>query len=138
MTESYSSFSTEWREEAACKGMSVNDFFPVAITKANIDSVRTLYSTCAKCPVINNCLYESITYDYDGIWAHTTHKQRKAIIRYYLNNDLDNFTFSQCKEIVAEILAARVQPNATFKKLSRKIVDPKINNSTSSNEVNNV
>jgi len=129
MSESYSSFSKEWRDNAACKNFCTDNFFPVAVTKSNLDSIRSVYSVCRNCPVITHCLYEAFLYDYDGIWGHTTYKQRKAFVKYFFNNNLENFTFDQCQSIVDEILAAKIQPNSTYKKTVKLAVNSKTNNS---------
>jgi len=138
MTDSYFAFSKDWRQQASCKGKNTDDFFPVAITKSNIDSIRSIYSMCANCPVISHCFYEAMLYDYDGIWAHTTYKQRKAYLKYFLNNDLENFTFLQAQQLINQIVSSNIQPNSTYKKTIRLVVNSKISNSDLTSGAENV
>ena len=137
MTKSQS-LSDDWRDSAACKGRSIDDFFPVTITKTNIDSIRSIYALCSICPVATECLYEAITSSYDGIWAHTTYKQRQSYVRHVLDNNFENFSISDCAEILKDIKRMKLSPNAVYKKPQKKVVYPKINNPDSSEESKNV
>jgi hypothetical protein len=137
MTESQSS-TDAWRDSAACKGMSVDDFFPVTITKSNIDSVRSIYAMCAICPVATHCLYEAIASSRDGIWGHTTYKQRQSYVKHILNNNLENFSIEDCTEILKDIKRIKLAPNAIYKKAQKKVVYTKPSNQHSSEESTDV
>ena len=68
----------EWRKKAACKGESIDSFFPVAITKANIEETTRIYSLCERCPVIVDCMHEALLREYDGIWARSDFVKKKG------------------------------------------------------------
>ena len=54
----------QWREKAACQGEPIDSFFPVSITKSNIDETTRIYSLCERCPVIVDCMHEALLRDY--------------------------------------------------------------------------
>ena len=45
-----------WREQALCRGMDVNLFFPKRGLSVHHDSYKTVQTTCAACPVRQQCL----------------------------------------------------------------------------------
>jgi len=64
-----------WREEALCKGVSTELFFP---TRGEIVS-KELKQMCLDCPVNNKCLDHALKYEHYGFWAGTSEEQRISI-----------------------------------------------------------
>ncbi|MGI5223573.1 WhiB family transcriptional regulator [Actinoallomurus sp. CA-142502] len=62
-----------WRDEAACRGMDPELFFPVGGVAA---STRRL---CSRCPVREDCLIEAVADGLDGFWGGTTPKERRGM-----------------------------------------------------------
>lgn len=71
-----------WRDDAACRDMDVNTFFP---PKGRNDLIDAALGICAGCPVKRQCLhYEltTVTYaDSHGVVGGTTEKERKMLRR---------------------------------------------------------
>lgn len=111
--------NTRWRKDAACKDEEMISFFPVAITKANIDEVTKIYSMCQRCPVIVDCMHEALLQEYDGIWARSTAKQRQSYIKHVLNNNVQNLTRQQAKDFVNDLCAKKIAPNKIYIKRTR-------------------
>jgi len=63
-----------WRDQAACKGMPIETFFP---NPSNVKPVLGL-ATCAVCKVRAECRKEADSnHDlYFGVWGGATHAQR--------------------------------------------------------------
>ena len=61
-----------WRVNAACKGMSVEEFYP---TRGEIIS-KELAALCETCPVKGDCLNHALKHEHYGFWAGTSEKQR--------------------------------------------------------------
>ncbi len=73
--------NTSWVEDAACKGMDTNIFFPERGDKdGNIAKAR---ATCKKCPVRQDCLDRALEFEIDnfGIFGGYTATQRRGIRR---------------------------------------------------------
>ena len=61
--------------DASCKGMDANLFFP---HKGNQASVATAKQVCAGCPVADECRGYALRYKLrHGIWGGTTEKDRR-------------------------------------------------------------
>lgn len=115
--------NTQWRQKAACKGESIDSFFPVAITKANIDETTRIYSLCERCPVIVDCMHEALLREYDGIWARSTAKQRQSYVRHVLHNDLESLTQEQTKIFVDDLCRRGIAPTKIYvKRNNSKII----------------
>lgn len=66
-----------WREQAACKGMDPNIFFPVR----GQDS-RPAKKVCSTCPVKSECFEYGYLYgDKNGIWGGVAERQMRIIRR---------------------------------------------------------
>lgn len=85
----------EWREDALCKGMCTNDFFPERINKFNSSKVKTIIKMCEECPVRIECFVEAANYDYDGMWGGILEKQRRSWMKY---NGFVRITEKECKD----------------------------------------
>ena len=103
-----------WRQDAVCKNEPIDSFFPVAITKANIDETTRIYSLCQRCPVIVDCMHEALLREYDGIWARSTTKQRQSYVRHVLNNNLENLTRQDVKEFVDDLCGKNIPPTKIY------------------------
>jgi len=110
-----------WRKDAACKDEDMTSFFPVAITKANIDETTRIYLMCQRCPVIVDCMHEALLQEYDGIWARSTTKQRQSYIKHVLNNNVQNVTREEVKRFVDDLCSKNIAPNKIYIKRSRSL-----------------
>lgn len=64
---------TGWREDAACRDMPPEIFFPRRNTRAELKSV------CAGCSVRAECLDEALEWGYSGWWGGTSATTRRKI-----------------------------------------------------------
>lgn len=71
-----------WRNDAACRGMDTNIFYP---PPHNAEAVALAKGICATCPVSDDCLLEVLVdvnnYDNFGIFGGTSAKQRQKLRR---------------------------------------------------------
>ena len=66
-----------WREQAACRGLDTNIFFPPQGTQAK-EITALINQTCAICPVKAECLaYSEKTHARHGIWGGLGEKARR-------------------------------------------------------------
>lgn len=91
-----------WREEALCRKEKIHTshFFAMNADNKSVLSVSHALSVCERCPVKTNCLFESIKYNYDGVWGGTVYRQRLHFIREKLDNDVNNLTMEHCSEFI--------------------------------------
>lgn len=92
--EDYNAFSASeesWRSKAKCKDQDTQIFF----APSKSPEARKALSICASCPVVNECFYNSLIYQYQGIWGGFTEEIRSKILSVYLNNDLSDFTLDK-------------------------------------------
>lgn len=98
--EKDSNITDSWRDDAFCKDKDISLFFPGASEIRSLRSAAVALRICYHCPVSHHCLYESMKYNYDGVWGNTIYKQRIYLIRTELDNDLNNLTLEKAKEFV--------------------------------------
>ena len=56
-----------WREDAACRGLDTDMFFP---GPGQLDQINTAYRICSRCPVKAECREEAERFDArHGIWG---------------------------------------------------------------------
>lgn len=68
---------TDWRDEAACRGVDTNTFFPVTDEEAGAAK-----EICASCPVRETCLeFALATRQDDGVWGGLTETERRRLRR---------------------------------------------------------
>ncbi len=68
---------TAWRDEAACRGLDTDVFFP--LTDEEAEEAKAI---CATCPVREECLeYALLTRQDDGVWGGLTEAERRRIRR---------------------------------------------------------
>ncbi|HEX6597167.1 MAG TPA: WhiB family transcriptional regulator [Acidimicrobiales bacterium] len=66
-----------WRQEAACRGLETDIFFPLTEEEA-----AEAKAVCATCPVRDLCLeYALITRQDDGVWGGLTETERRRVRR---------------------------------------------------------
>lgn len=66
-----------WREDAACRGVDTNVFFPVTDEEAG-----PAQAICATCPVREECLeFALMTRQEDGVWGGLTETERRRLRR---------------------------------------------------------
>jgi WhiB family redox-sensing transcriptional regulator len=70
-----------WRDDAACRGMDTDAFFPVDPR----DGGAYAKSICARCPVAIECLDDALSVSHHDDWGlraglsrHERHQMRKA------------------------------------------------------------
>ena len=97
-----------WREQANCKNVPIDDFFPLEITKNNRKEVNKTIALCKACPVAAECVLEAIVNDYDGIWGGTTVYQRYAYIKYLNANNVKEITIADAQQFVNDIFGDTV------------------------------
>lgn len=69
----------KWRDEAACRGMATEIFFPVS---ASNDAAVTAKAVCEGCPVTEECLsYAMAAREPEGVFGGLTPRQREALWR---------------------------------------------------------
>lgn len=104
--EDICSIDPTWREDALCRNnpnFIIDDFFMVSITKKNIRKVLEINNLCRECPVAPECLHEALIFNYDGIWAGTTARQRKVYIQTTRNSTVEDLTIEECKQMVQDL-----------------------------------
>ena len=120
MSDTSPIFTFSWRDNALCKGMDTDQFFPVTITSKNKDQVSKLFQLCRTCTVANHCLYEAMINDHDGIWGMTTQRQRRAYIRYVVGKGPKNITLETCNKIIEEIRTTYITPVTSIRRSYKK------------------
>ena len=71
--------SQSWRQQAACKGLDPNIFYPATDEDEDAESAKAV---CAECPIRQACLEHALTWrEREGIWGGATEKERRRIIR---------------------------------------------------------
>ena len=69
--------SSTWRDQAACRGLDPEVFYPITE-----EEEATAKNICADCTVRQSCLEHAITHrEKDGIWGGATERERRRIIR---------------------------------------------------------
>lgn len=71
-----------WRDEAACRGMDTESFFPVGGTGPALEQAEQAKAVCAGCPVSAQCLEWALaTRQGAGIWGGKTEDERRTLRR---------------------------------------------------------
>ncbi|MWA03412.1 WhiB family transcriptional regulator [Actinomadura sp. LD22] len=69
-----------WQEEASCRSLDPDLFFPVAEETVYTDQIAAIRRICAACPAARRCLEWAVaTGEPDGIWAGTTPSERRRL-----------------------------------------------------------
>lgn len=71
-----------WRQEAACRDLDPNLFFPVGVTGPAVEQIATAKDICEHCPVRGECLDFAITSNQEfGVWGGTSEDERRVLRR---------------------------------------------------------
>ena len=71
-----------WRQDAVCKDLDPNLFFPVGVTGPAVEQIETAKEICSGCPVRGECLDFAITSNQEfGVWGGTTEDERRVLRR---------------------------------------------------------
>lgn len=71
--------STDWKDEAACKGLETNQFFPEKGFNTTAEEAKLI---CNRCSVKQKCLDYALTnHIMQGVWGGKTGNQRKEYLR---------------------------------------------------------
>ena len=71
----------EWHEEAACKGLPIEIFFPDEEEDTPEDIISKLeiaMKFCEDCPVLKLCYAHGLKHEDYGIWGASTEKERRS------------------------------------------------------------
>ena len=68
-----------WMARGACRGTDPELFFPIAVTGAAADQVRSAKAVCGRCEVLAHCLSYALRALPHGIWGGTTREERIAM-----------------------------------------------------------
>ena len=71
-----------WRQDAACRDIDPNLFFPIGVTGDAVEQIATAKEICAGCPVQLECLDFAITSNQEfGVWGGTSEDERRVLRR---------------------------------------------------------
>jgi WhiB family redox-sensing transcriptional regulator len=71
---------TDWRDQAACRRLDPELFFPVSTSGASLPQVETARRICERCSVRTACLRWALgAGEVSGIWGATTEEERRAM-----------------------------------------------------------
>jgi len=77
MRERTETLKATWRDEAACKGLDTDIFFPASDAEAGPAKL-----ICAGCPVRAECLeWALLSRQEDGVWGGLTDNERRRLRR---------------------------------------------------------
>jgi WhiB family transcriptional regulator, redox-sensing transcriptional regulator len=73
---------TDWRDDAACRHLDPDLFFPVSMSGASLADIEAAKRVCQRCPVATPCLRWALELGpVSGIWGGTTEEERRALRR---------------------------------------------------------
>jgi WhiB family redox-sensing transcriptional regulator len=71
---------TDWRDQAACRRLDPDLFFPVGTSEASLPQIETARSVCERCPVLTACLRWALDAgQVSGIWGGTLEEERRGM-----------------------------------------------------------
>jgi WhiB family transcriptional regulator, redox-sensing transcriptional regulator len=72
----------DWRNEASCKDVDPDLFFPIGTTGIALDQVDEAKRICAACAVREPCLEFALASNQDaGVWGGLTEDERRTLKR---------------------------------------------------------
>ena len=75
-------FDSTWRDQASCRFMPPELFFPAGSTGIAIEEIRSAKAACAACPVKDACLQFAFETNQEaGIWGGTDEDERRRLRR---------------------------------------------------------
>jgi WhiB family transcriptional regulator, redox-sensing transcriptional regulator len=73
---------TDWRDQAACRRVDPDLFFPVSTSGPSLPQVEAARRVCQRCPVLAPCLRWALDIgQVAGIWGGTTEDEPRALRR---------------------------------------------------------
>ena len=76
---------TTWRDNASCRSVSPELFFPAGSTGIAADEIEGAKAVCESCPVREACLQFALETNQEaGIWGGTTEDERRRLRRAWL------------------------------------------------------
>ncbi len=94
-------YNFSWHEEALCKSIPTEVFFPSNYTEASLEPAKRI---CSQCDVKAECLQDAISHNVYGIWAGTTEQQRRNIVNNYYNGEYQVVSLKEAKYILDSII----------------------------------
>jgi len=74
--------SKDWRDQAACRDMDPELFFPIGNTGPALIQIGQARQVCAGCPVRTPCLEWALRSGQEaGVWGGTSEDERRALRR---------------------------------------------------------
>lgn len=71
--------NTTWRNQAACRGIDPNIFYPASDDDADAEPAKAI---CDLCAVREACLEHALgVREKEGVWGGCTERERRRIIR---------------------------------------------------------
>ncbi len=71
-----------WRDQAACRSLDPNLFFPAGATGAAVEHIQAAKAVCRSCPVVEACLRFAIETNQEaGIWGGRDEDERRRLRR---------------------------------------------------------
>jgi WhiB family transcriptional regulator, redox-sensing transcriptional regulator len=71
-----------WRNDATCRDLDPDLFFPVGVTGYAVEQIEAAKSFCRNCPSKDACLDFAITTNQEyGVWGGTTEDERRVLRR---------------------------------------------------------
>lgn len=71
---------TDWREQAACRGVDLSVFFPEGMRNTTAPAIAAAKQICERCPVRAVCLADHLN-ETHGVWGGTSAREREALRR---------------------------------------------------------
>jgi WhiB family transcriptional regulator, redox-sensing transcriptional regulator len=72
----------DWREDATCRDLDPELFFPIGVTGMAVDQIDAAKAFCRACPSQSQCLDFAITTNQEyGVWGATTEDERRVLRR---------------------------------------------------------
>lgn len=69
-----------WRDQAACRSVDAEVFFPVGSTGAAIDWIRSAKAVCRSCAVQDPCLQFALETNQEaGVWGGKDEEERRRL-----------------------------------------------------------
>ena len=69
-----------WRDQAACRSVDAQLFFPAGSTGAAIDWIRSAKAVCRSCPVHDPCLQFALETNQEaGVWGGKDEDERRRL-----------------------------------------------------------
>lgn len=72
----------DWREDATCRDLDPELFFPIGVTGMAVEQIEAAKAFCRQCTAQSHCLDFAITTNQEyGVWGATTEDERRVLRR---------------------------------------------------------